>query len=74
MIVFDPHWGGLDYMQDTPPDDGMAIAFFPSVANDATAGQLQLESEASVKSFMQAQFRIVTENMHGAGLFISDNI
>lgn len=71
MIAFDPHWGGLDYMQDTPPGDGMGIAFFPSLANDATAGQLQLEAEASAQSFMQLQFRASTENMYGSGLVVS---
>ena len=74
MISFNPYWGGLDYMQDTPPQDGMAIAFFPSIASDVTAGQLQLDSESSVKSFMQAQFRIVSENTHGYGLLISADI
>lgn len=71
MIAFDPHWGGLDYAQDTPPFDGMAIAFFPSIASDVTAGQLQLESEASVQSFMQLQFRASTENMYDSGLVVS---
>lgn len=71
MIAFDPHWGGLDYVQDTPPGDGMGIAFYPSIVHDVTAGQLQLESESSVLSFMQLQFRAATENMYDSGLFVS---
>lgn len=68
MISFDPSWGGLDYIQDTPPEDGMAIVFLPSIANDALAGQLQAESESSARSFMQAQFRAAAENMRDSGL------
>ncbi len=71
MIVFDPHWGGLDYAFDTPAEDGFSITYLPSLANDALAGQLQLESEESVHSFMQAQFRMATENMMGYGLVAS---
>lgn len=71
MIMFDPGWGGLDYIQDTPPQDGMAIVFLPSLANDAIAGQLQLESEESTRSFMQSQFRAAAENMYESGLFVS---
>ena len=74
MISFDPHWGGLDYVQETPPGDGLGIIYLPSIAHDSTAGQLQLESEASVHSFMQLQFRAVTENMYGSGLIISAGV
>lgn len=73
MNIFDPSWGGLDYVQDTPPQDGFAITFLPSIVNDPLAGQLQLESEESVHSFMQTQFRIVTENMYEAGLILHVN-
>lgn len=68
MISFDPYWGGLDYTFDTPPGDGLAITYLPSLAHDITAGQLQLESEESVHSFMQTQFRMSAENMIGTGL------
>lgn len=71
MIGFDPYWGGLDYAFDTPPEDGFSIAYFPSIANDSLAGQLQLEAEESVHSFMQTQFRMATENMLGYGLVAS---
>lgn len=71
MIGLDPYWGGLDYTFDTPPEDGFGISYLPSLANDALAGQLQLESEESVHSFMQIQFRMATENMMGYGLVAS---
>ena len=68
MIAFNPFWGGLDYIQDTPPQDGMGLVFAPSVATDALAGRAQLESEESVQSFMQSQFRAAAENMWELGL------
>lgn len=68
MISFNPMWGGLDYVQDTPPGDGFAITFLPSIVSDVTAGQLQGDSEASVHSFMQQQFRMAAENMYDSGL------
>lgn len=71
MIGFDPYWGGLDYMFDTPPEDGLGITFLPSLAHDPLAGALQLDSEESVHSFMQTQFRMATENMMGYGLVTS---
>ena len=74
MIFFNPGWGGLDYIQDTPPQDGMAIVFLPSLANDATAGGLQLESEESVHSFMQTQFRAVAENIGESALIIGAEV
>ena len=74
MIFFNPGWGGLDYIQDTPPQDGMGIVFLPSLANDATAGALQLESEESVHSFMQSQFRAVTENMYETALIVGSEV
>lgn len=74
MIGFNPLWGGLDYIQDTPPGDGLAITFLPSVVNDSCAGALQLDSEASALSFMQDQFRASTENMYDSGLVISSMI
>lgn len=71
MIAFDSYWGGLDYSFDTPPGDGFAITYLPSLANDSTAGLLQLDSEESVHSFMQTQFRMAAENMAGSGLVAS---
>ena len=68
MIGFDPYWGGLDYSFDTPEADGLAISYLPSIVSDGLAGQLQLGSEESVHSFMQAQFRMATENMLSQGL------
>lgn len=72
MIGFNPHWGGLDYVEeDSVPPDGFSISFVPSVVNDATAGALQLDWEASSMQFMQSEFRASTENMYGAGLMVS---
>lgn len=74
MISFNPHWGGLDYVQDTPPQDGMGLVFLPSLALDAAAGYPQLESEESVHQFMQSQFRAATENMYDSGLVVSSAV
>lgn len=74
MISFNPHWGGLDYTQDTPPWDGMGLVFLPSLAMDTTAGAPQLESEESVHQFMQSQFRAATENMYDSGLVVSSAV
>lgn len=74
MINFNPFWGGLDYIQDTPPNDGFGLVFLPSLASDMTAGALQLESEESVHQFMQSGFRAATENMYDAGLIVSSAI
>lgn len=72
MISFNPHWGGLDYIEeDSVPPDSFAIYFAPSIANDATAGALQMEAETSAQQFMQLGFRAATENMYGSGLFVS---
>lgn len=68
MITFDPYWGGLDYSFDTPSEDGFAISYYPSIANDVLGAIPQLDSEESVHSFMQTQFRLATENMLGYGL------
>ncbi len=74
MISFNPLWGGQDYIQDTPPYDGMGITFLPSIVNDASASELQLQSESSCHSDMQATFRISSENMYDAGLIYSGMI
>lgn len=74
MILFDPVWGGLDYTQDTPPYDGMAITFLPSIVNDQLAAQPQMESEASVRSFMQTQARAAAENMLESALFVGASV
>ena len=75
MISFNPHWGGLDYVQDSAPPDGFGLVFLPSLAIDATAGAPQLESEESVHQFMQTQFRSATENMYfDAGLIVSSAV
>lgn len=74
MTSFNPYWGGLDYAQDTPPYDGFAITFVPSIANDTVAGILQGDSEASVLSFMQNQFRASAENMYDSGLVVSSMV
>lgn len=71
MIGFNPYWGGLDYVQDSPPYDGLAISFTPSVVDDATAAMAQLDSESSVQSFMALQFRATAENMYDSGLVVS---
>lgn len=71
MIFFNPGWGGLDVVQDTPPADGMAITYLPSIVNDALAGQLQYDSQESTRSFMQEQFRAAAENMYESGLVVS---
>lgn len=64
MITFNPDWGGQDVIQDTPPYDGMALVFLPSIVADVTGSIPQLDSENSVHSFMQTQFRISAENMN----------
>lgn len=71
MLFFNPDWGGLEYVQDTPPPDSMSIAFLPSVANDSAAAQLQMDAQESTRSFMQSQFRAATENMYESGLVLS---
>ncbi|MBD5641592.1 MAG: purine nucleoside permease [Desulfovibrio sp.] len=74
MISFNPHWGGLDYLQDSSPADGCGIVFLPSLASDATAAVPQMESEESVHQFMQSGFRAATENLYSAGLLVSEGI
>lgn len=74
MISFNPHWGGLDYLQDSSPGDGSPISFLPSLAIDATAAVPQIEAEESVHQFMQAGFRAAAENMQGAGLIYSAGV
>lgn len=72
MIGFNPHWGGLDYVEeDSVPPDGFAITFVPSLANDAIAGILQMDYESGAMQDMQSQFKASTENMAGAGLMVS---
>ena len=74
MISFNPWWGGVDYVQDTPPYDGLCIEYVPSIANDYTAAFEQMQSMESAKSFMQAQFRRDAENMLDAGLIYSSAV
>lgn len=72
MIGFNPHWGGLDYVQDdSQPPDSFVISFVPSLVNDATAGALQADAESSVHQDLQAGLRLSAENMFGAGLLVS---
>ncbi len=52
----------------------MGITFLPSIVNDASASELQLQSESSCHSDMQATFRISAENMYDAGLIYSGMI
>lgn len=68
MISFNPDWGGTDIIQDTPPYDGMSLVFLPSIVADVTGSIPQLESESSVHSFMQEQFRTSAENLNDGGL------
>lgn len=68
MISFNPAWGGQDVVQDTPPYDGMGLAFLPSIASDVLGAVPQLDSESSARSFMEAQFRQVAENLNDVGL------
>ena len=71
MIAFEPLWGGTSVVQDTPPHDALGITFAPSIVTDVTAAVPQLDSQASVHSFMQDQFRASTENMYDSGLVVS---
>lgn len=71
MIAFNPAWGGQDVIQDTPPHDGLGIVFLPSIVSDVVGSIPQLESESSVRSFMQNQFRAAAENFNDAGLVYS---
>lgn len=73
MHALNPYWGGLDYIQDTPAEDGCALVFLPSLVNDAIAGALQLEDESGAQHHMQARFRMATENMLDAGLVVNQN-
>lgn len=68
MLAFDPDFGGQNVIQDSPPFDGMAIVFVPSIVNDVTGSVPQLDSESSARSFMQIQFRMTAENMNDMGL------
>lgn len=74
MIGFNPLWGGNDVIQDSPPYDGLAISFLPSIVNDALAGVPEADSAESVHSFMQSRFRATAENMYDAGLVISQQV
>lgn len=72
MISFNPYWWGNDYVEeDSVPPDSFAISFTPSIANDATAGALQLGWQESALQFLQSGFRASTENIQGAGLMVS---
>lgn len=71
MTAFNPLWGGDEYIQDTPPYDGMSISFLPSIVNDSTAAQLQLDSQVSTQSFMESLFRISAKNMYDSGVVVS---
>lgn len=71
MTFFNPYWLGLDFMQDSPPGDGCAIMFYPSIANDLTAAVSQMESEASSKQFMQDNFRLFAMNMADSGIVLN---
>lgn len=74
MHIFNSWWGGLDYIQDTPPEDGMGLVFIPSLASDSAAGALQLESESGSQQYMQARFKLAAENMLDMANIISANI
>lgn len=71
MIAFDPFFGGLNVVQDTPPGDALGISFTPSIVSDVTAALPQLDSQASAQSFMEHQFRASAENMYDSGLVVS---
>ncbi|MBD5626627.1 MAG: hypothetical protein HDQ90_03925 [Desulfovibrio sp.] len=71
MIALDPLWGGLNVVQDTPPHDSLGISYAPSIVTDVTAAVPQLDSMASVQSFMEHQFRAAAENMYDSGLVVS---
>ena len=71
MIALDPLWGGLNVVQDTPPHDALGITYAPSIVTDITAAVPQLDSQASVLSFMEHQFRAAAENMYDSGLVVS---
>lgn len=74
MIAFNPWWGGIDIVQDTPPYDRLSIDYVPSIANDQTAASGQMMYMESTKSFMQTQFRQIAENMRDAGLIYSSAV
>lgn len=71
MFALDPYWGGINVVQDTPPHDALGITFAPSLVTDVTAAVPQLDSQASVQSFMEHQFRAAAENMYDSGLVVS---
>lgn len=74
MVSLNPYWGGLDYIQDSTPEDGGGIVFLPSLVSDVTAAVPQLEAIESVQQFLQSGFRASTENLYGAGLMISSGV
>ena len=74
MITFNPYWGGQDVIQESLPSDGLVIAFSPSIVSDVLGAVPQLDSQSSVQSFMQSQFRATAENMNDAGLVFSSTI
>lgn len=71
MTSYDPYWLGLNYIEDSTPGDGNAIMYLPSIVNDSAAAYPQAESEASVHSFMQDNFRLAAMNMMDSGLVVN---
>ena len=71
MTVFDPISQGINVLQDTPPIDALVISYMPSEFSDMVANAAQILDDASTRSFMQDQWRMVTENMYDLGNVVS---
>ncbi len=68
MIAFDPSSRISVVLQNSPPDTSDRIGFYPSIISDITASSDELLSGESTRSFMQAQWRMASENMLGLGI------
>ena len=60
MIAFAPSSRISVVLQNSPPDTSDRIGFYPSIISDITG--------ESTRSFMQAQWRMASENMLGLGI------
>ena len=68
MLCFDPSAQLGLVIQNSPPDTSDYISYVPSIVNDVTAATDELLSAESTRSFMQAQWRMASENILGLGI------
>ncbi|MBO4314044.1 MAG: hypothetical protein J5838_07085 [Desulfovibrio sp.] len=74
MNVYDPMMQRTVVIQDTPREDGLSLAFPPSEFSDVTAAAHQLESAASARSFMQDQWRVISQNMNEVANVVCETV